>query len=62
MVLYLSIFLLITNGCIIVILSWIKINIPDKIARDKWIKTLKREIEYLGLSPKYMNSEASYQT
>ena len=38
MFLYLSIVSIEKNGCIIVILIWIKINMPDRLTVDKWIK------------------------
>ena len=53
--------LLIINGCLLVIFSWMKIIIPDRITCDEWIKKWMLENNYLGFSSIDMNSEASYQ-
>ena len=39
-----------------------KINMPDRIVYDEWIKTSMLEYVFLVFSLIDMNSEASYQT
>ena len=47
--------------CLLVISSWIKIDIPDKINCDKWIRPCMLENNWQGFSSMYTNSEAIYQ-
>ena len=54
-------FILRINGCLFVRLSWIKINMPDKIIDDEWIKTLMLENVCLVFSLLDTKIEASYQ-
>ena len=54
-------FLLRINGLILVCSSWIKIDMPDRIIDDEWIKTECWNMSALFSSSIDMNSEASYQ-
>ena len=49
------------NGCLLVILIWIKIYMPDRITGDEWIQILMLENDCLGFSSIDIDSEAIYQ-
>ena len=48
-------------GCLLVRLSWIKIDMPDIKNCDIWIKTFMLENNWKGFSSTDTNSEATYQ-
>ena len=54
-------FWLINTGSVLEILSWIKIDMPDIINCDIWIRTCSLENNWQGFSSVDTNFEASYQ-
>ena len=49
------------TGCLLVIFSWIKVDMHDIIIFDIWIETCVMENKCQGFSSIDANGEASYQ-